>query len=143
MPPTCSICTRGDVAAINGLLLDGRSARSVAIDLGLKSTAVQRHVRMKHHTIVTIPAKAVAKPTEDPIDELVNVLRNKALNNSNDAAMVHQYRLALAAQKEAKSATGLVRDLATEPEWLTLRARMLKALEPYPDARVAIAEALA
>jgi len=28
------------------------------------------------------------------------------------------------------------------PEWLTLRARLLAALAPYPAARLALAEAL-
>jgi hypothetical protein len=143
VPQRCSICTRGDVAAVNGLLLDGRSALSVARDLGLSEDAVQRHKKGGHAKIVTIPVKVVAKPTEDPIDELVTVLRNKALNNSNDAAMVHQYRLALAAQKETKSAVGQVRELGTDPEWLALAAKILAALDPFPEARLAVSVALA
>lgn len=33
-------------------------------------------------------------------------------------------------------------DLATTPEWKRLRSKILKALEPYPDARAAVVGAL-
>ncbi len=36
----------------------------------------------------------------------------------------------------------IVNVLAVSPEWLTLRARLLAALEAYPEARLAAAEAL-
>jgi hypothetical protein len=36
---------------------------------------------------------------------------------------------------------GTINYLAT-PEWAALRARMLEALLPFPEARVALAEAL-
>ena len=34
------------------------------------------------------------------------------------------------------------RDLATEPEWLELRARLMSVLEPFPDAKRAVIKAL-
>jgi hypothetical protein len=76
----------------------------------------------------------------DPLDELVNALRVQALQGN--PAIVHQYRLALAAQSDLKHAAPPTRDLALEPEWIAMRSKILKVLEPYPTARVAIADAL-
>lgn len=150
--PRCSVCSRPDAGAINALLGEGRSARSVAVELGLSEDAVQRHAH--RHTVRPIVAApraaavspaAVATPGEllgagDPLDELVNALRAQALAGS--PAIVHQYRLALAAQADVRHAAPPSRDLTSEPEWRTLRAAILRALEPFPEARQAVADAL-
>lgn len=136
----CSICSRSDAGTINALLGDGRSARSVAAELGLSDDAVQRHAQ-KHlkrvHSGASAPKPA---PLGDPLDELVDALRQQAL--AGNPAIVHQYRLALAAQADVKHAAPPTRDLASEPEWIALRAVLLRALEPYPSARLAIAVAI-
>lgn len=151
--PRCSICSRPDAGAINALLIEGRSARSVAVELGLSEDAVQRHAH--RHTVRPIVAApraaavspaAVATPGEllgagDPLDELVNALRTQAL--AGNPALVHQYRLALAAQADVKHAVPPTRNLAAEPEWIALRTTMLTALAGYPEARLAIADTLA
>src|SRR3990167_1201783 len=134
MGRSCSICTRRDACTINALLVEGRSARSVALEMGLSEDAVQRHAQK--HRITPLPS---AVSIVDPLDELVNALRDHAL--AGNPAIIHQYRLALAAQSEAKHAAPPTRDLATEPEWIALRSKLLKALEPYPEARIAVAEA--
>ncbi|MCC6856590.1 MAG: hypothetical protein IT189_11095 [Microbacteriaceae bacterium] len=79
-------------------------------------------------------------PAGHPLDELVDALRPHAL--TGDPQVAHQYRLALAAQADARHATPSTRVLATEPEWLELRARLMAALEPFPDATRAVIKAL-
>jgi hypothetical protein len=76
----------------------------------------------------------------DPLDELVKALRVRAL--AGNPADTREYRLALSAQSDLRHATPPQRDLATEPEWIELRARMLAALEPFAEARLAIVAAL-
>jgi hypothetical protein len=144
MARSCSICSRSDAGAINALLGEGRSARSVAVERGLSEDAVQRHA---HRHVVAQrmappPARRRARleTADDPLDELVAALRVRALAGS--PSDTREYRLSLAAQADGRHATPSVRDLASEPEWIALRTSMLAALEPFPEARQAVADAL-
>jgi hypothetical protein len=49
-------------------------------------------------------------------------------------------RLARLVPRDGTGATAPA--LAASPEWVTVRGAILAALAPYPDARVAVAEAL-
>jgi hypothetical protein len=144
MARSCSICSRADAGAINTLLAEGRSARSVAVERGLSEDAVQRHahrhVAAQRMSPRPAPRRSTTEAAADPLDELVDALRNQAL--AGNPAIVHQYRLALAAQADVRHAIPAARDLASEPEWIGLRTAMLAALEPFPEARQAVADAL-
>src|SRR5689334_5572780 len=101
---SCSICIRHDAGSINELLNEGRSARSVAAELGLSEDALQRHAQRHTGKATSAPVSrnllttAVvsnpppAAPSDDPLDELVEALRAQAL--AGNPAIVHQYRLA-------------------------------------------------
>jgi hypothetical protein len=134
------------------LLGEGRSARSVAVELALSEDAVQRHAKQHaQRQVPVVPTPAAqpppkptrnqpAVPAGDPLDELVTALRVRALaGNPTDT---REYRLALAAQSDAKHTAPPQRELATEPEWIELRTRMLVALEPFAEARAAVVAAL-
>jgi hypothetical protein len=145
MARACTICARPDAGAINALLAEGRSARGIAVERGISEDALQRHAKAHAARRAEAPRERRAAPeapatTADPIDELVDALRGEAL--AGNPAIVHQYRLALQAQAELRNGAAPQRDLATEPEWLALRGRILDALVPYPDARIAVATAL-
>ncbi len=148
MARRCSVCARPDRGALDALLIEGRSARSVAVERGISEDALQRHAanhvptRRLHGAAVDRqpPALADLGVTPDPLDELVDALREQAL--AGNPAIVHQYRLALAAQADARHAAPPARDLASEPQWVALRTRLLVALEPYPDATRAVRAAL-
>ena len=135
MGRTCSICRLPSAGVVNDLLRSGRSASSVARDLGLSDDAVGRH---RHHVPREAPPSVPANG--DPLDELVAALRVRALAGS--PADTREYRLALAAQADVKHAAPPLRDLATEPDWIELRTLQSEALEPFPEARQAIADAL-
>jgi hypothetical protein len=142
MARACSICARPDAGEVAVQLASGRSVRSVAAEFGLSDDALGRHA--KNHlgrpawTSATIPAPADG--SLDPLDELVAALRTRALaGNPSDT---REYRLALAAQAATRHATAPTRPLADSEEWIALRTAMLAALEPFPEARLAIADAL-
>lgn len=139
MPRRCSICVRPDAGTINAALAEGRSARSVALEHGLSEDALQRHHAASHGARHTAVPPASPLP-DHPLDELVDALRPHAL--TGDPQVAHQYRLALSAQADARNAAPPTRDLATEPEWLELRARLMAVLEPFPDATRAVIKAL-
>lgn len=145
MARSCSICSRTDAGTIASLLRGGRSARSVASELGLSHRALLRHL---HNHVGQPPARTAlesalssgAATNGDPLDELVTALRVRALaGNPSDT---REYRLALAAQSDVRHAAPPVRDLASEPEWIELRTTILRALEPFGEARLAVADAL-
>ena len=48
--------------------------------------------------------------------------------------------LELLVRVQVRSQAGPVQDLASSPEWLAVRAGILRALEPYPEARYAVSE---
>jgi hypothetical protein len=137
MGQACTVCSLPLAGAINELLRAGRQARSIAAEFGLSYDALTRHAR--NHVAKRAPAPVPAS-TGDPLDELVTALRVRALaGNPSDT---REYRLALAAQSDVRHATPPSRDLASEPEWIGLRAILLHALEPFPEARQAVADAL-
>jgi hypothetical protein len=114
----------------------------VALEFGLSDDALGRHAR-HHVSRPAAPASSrprAAEPAGDPLDELVTALRLRALAGS--PADTREYRLALAAQSDARHSAAPQRDLAIEPEWLALRTAMLAALDGFPEARQALADAL-
>jgi hypothetical protein len=137
MARSCSVCVRSDAGAINDLLLGGRSARSVAADVGLSHRALLRHAANHLRRSTSSPPAA---SHADPLDELTAALRSRALGG--DTAAAREYRLALAAQHAARHAAASARALVDEPEWIALRTRLLRLLEPFPEARLAVADGL-
>jgi len=132
----CTVCSLPLAGAINELLRGGRSARAIAADFGVGYDALTRHSR--NHVVKR--AAPVPESVDDPLDELVVALRVRALaGNPSDT---REYRLALAAQADVRHAAPPSRDLASEPEWIRIRTMMLAALDPFPEARIAIATAL-
>ena len=145
MSRSCSVCSRPEAGTINQHLAEGRSARSLAVEFGVSASAMLRHER--NHTAsraASAPSGGksltAAVPSGDPLDELTSALRVRAL--AGNPADTREYRLALAAQLDAKHAAPPSRDLASEPEWIELRTKMLAALKPFPEARAAIAAAI-
>jgi hypothetical protein len=137
MGKACTVCSLPLAGAINELLRSKRSARAIAAEFGISYDALTRHAR--NHLAKPASTDAPAA-TADPLDELVAALRTRALaGNPSDT---REYRLALAALADLRHATPPTRDLAGEPEWIALRSTMLRALEPFPDARQAVADAL-
>jgi hypothetical protein len=144
MARACTVCTLSTAGAVNQSLRDGRSAREVASEFGLSYDALTRHAR-NHLAAVPITGSGdllgSALPSRDPLEELTAALRTRALSGSDAAS--REYRLALAAQTAARHAATPHRALTDEPEWIALRTIMLKALQPFPEARIAVADALA
>jgi hypothetical protein len=140
----CSVCRHPASGDIDSRLRSGHTARAVSEAFFLSYDALTRHTR--NHLPYRDPepavpeARADAMPV-DPLEELVVALRRRAL--AGDTAAAREYRLALAAQTAARTAALPVVALESTAEWLTLRRRILAALEPFPAARTAVAEAIA
>jgi hypothetical protein len=110
----------------------------VAGEFQISYDALTRHHRnhARRQVVPAIPEATV----DDPLDELVAALRVRAL--AGHPSDTREDRLDLAAQADVRHAAPPRTDLAAEPEWQVLRSRLLAALEPYPEARLAAAAVL-
>jgi len=90
----------------------------------------------------------------DSLLEQVSALHRRTLAILGNAEVEGEYKLALAAIREARNNLELLGKLIGEiderpqinvllaPEWLATRAALLAALEPYVEARIAVSAAL-
>ncbi|MBT9174207.1 MAG: hypothetical protein DDT21_02618 [Syntrophomonadaceae bacterium] len=97
-------------------------------------------------------AQAVAR-ADDLLEELGKLRRvtwgilGKALaandlRTATQAAGQARSNLELMAKLEERLRGGVTINISVAPEWITLRAVILRSLEPYPEARLALAQAL-
>jgi hypothetical protein len=131
----CKVCLDERVQDVDAALAAGRSAHSLAVEFGLPPESMKRHAR-SHARRFDAP---VNRPGTDPLVELTTALRTPALGG--DTAAAREYRLALHAVA-AQSAERPAYNVLIDPEWIALRTAILRALEPYPEARQAVADAI-
>jgi len=153
LPRKCTICEHPQVDEINKLLLEGVSLRDIARQYSVSRAALHRH---KDHIPADLAkareAKEVAQ-ADNLLDQLKD-LQRRTLAILQAAEQDNDHGMALKAIKEARGNLELLAKLLGElqerqvinilvaPEWVSLRAVILTALEPYPEAKHALAEAL-
>jgi hypothetical protein len=155
MPQTCTVCKHENLEAVNQALLNGVSLRDIAGQFGLSRSALQRH---KDEHIPAAMARAKEASDIAQADGLVAELRNiqrtalSILEQSYDSG---DHKSALTAIRVARENIELLGKLLgelqsqpqtniliTSPDWLQLRAAVIGALGPYPEARQAVLEAI-
>jgi hypothetical protein len=154
MPRVCSICRHPEKPAINAALIANEPYRFIAERYGTSPAALTRH--KAEHLPATLAKAEEAKETALADDLLgqVKQLRNKAISILLKAEASGDYRTALMGIREARGCLELLAEMEGElnrnptvniliaPEWLQVRTVMLQALQPYPEARTAVAAAL-
>jgi hypothetical protein len=158
MPRPCSVCSHGARDAIDLELVGGDTFAAIAGRHGLHPDALKRH-KANHITPAVIrlarrrAADASAVSIMDRLEEVIdraNRLLDRAERKGSlvaGAQLLGQLRMTL--ETIAKITGELnerpvvnVLNVAASPEWIELRGRILAALEPHPDARLAVAAAL-
>jgi transposase-like protein len=153
MPRKCTICEHPKVEEINKALLETQNIAKVAKQYGVNYHPLYRH---KDHipAILTQAQEAQEVAKADSLLAQVTELRDKALSILDKAEQAGDLRTALQGIKEARGCLELLARLQGElqeqttvnilinPQWLSLRTVILQALEPYPEARQAVARAL-
>lgn len=150
---TCTICRHPERAAIEAAITNGLSLRHIASQFMVGYKAVERH---KEHVAQEVKASKVAQSETRAFDVV------KQLREINDVARaIMQASLeakkngtALFAidriQKQLELQAKLLGDLNEAPqvnvyitpEWREIRATIVHALVPFPEARIACANAL-
>ncbi len=157
MPRKCSSCSHPKRADIDQALVNGDSFRNVSKRFSISITSLHRHKKSHLPAFLT---KAVDAEDEIRADDLLKQVRNlqtKALSILAEAEATGQLKVALQAIREARGNLELlarllgelqeqsqtVNILVANPEWLALRSVILQKLEPYPEARLSLVDALA
>lgn len=153
MPRVCTICTHAEKGAIEDALLNEQPYRHIAARFGTSTSALQRH--REHLPKLLVKARKAEEATQaDTLLEQVRSLQTRALSILDRADEGGDLRTALGAIREARSNLELLAkllgelqqegtiNLSVSPEWLTLRAVVLQALLPYPEAAQAVGKAL-
>jgi hypothetical protein len=155
MPRFCSICTHDAREEIDQALVRGESTAKIAGRYRtLDERALRRH--RSNHLPATLARAHEAEEVANADDLLAQVrdLQARALTILDKAEEAGELITALRAIREARGNLELLGKLAGElqdgttvnlylsPEWLELRALIVAAVEPYPEARGSILRAL-
>ena len=150
----CKTCSHAKVAEINSALVRGVPVRDIARQYGLSKDTVYRHrkncfLRTLERAVEsqeTSNANEIKAQLQDIHQKTVNIL-NRNLEKDDKAA--------LSAIREARANLELIGRLIGEldnapkvavlvdsPDWAKVRYVIMQAVDPYPDARDAIINAL-
>jgi hypothetical protein len=151
MPRSCTICEHPNREAMDEALVGGASNRSLASLYDVSEAAVRRH-KAKHLPAKLVMAQAAEEVAQaDTLLEQVGDLQERALAILDKAEEAGELRTALGAIREARGNLELLAKLLGElderpvtnilvsAEWVSVRTAMMEALDPYPQARVAVA----
>lgn len=161
----CTVCASPDRDAIDRALIGGASAATVSGRFGVSESSVKRH-RRSHTPIEVVSAHAdepeISQPAaaiDIPSEMLAQFRRSgQALEAARRGgghlsinAALREHRQTLEAisrwnTEQAKIAamnrTDQVVNVLQTGQWLLARTAVMKALNPYVEARLAVADAL-
>jgi hypothetical protein len=155
MPRRCTICDHPDHEAIDRAIADGTLVSRIVSVYAVSASAVRRHAAAHLPAQLTKAREAVEVARADDLLGKVAALEADAKRIGRQAEDNEDQRTALMAVRELVRIVELLAKLRgalderpqvnihVAPEWREVRQVLLVALSPYPDARVAVAGALA
>jgi transposase-like protein len=150
MPRTCTICSHEDRREIDRALVERMPYRRIAPRYGVSDRSLRRHAR---DHLPELLAKAYEAEQSAEADRLLTDMRRlqaKTLLILQRAEEADDLRTALAAVREARNNIALLAEMRGQldrrpvvnvlvsPEWLELRALIVGALAPHPEAKAAV-----
>ncbi len=155
MPRTCTVCRHEARDEVDRALVSGESTRSIAGRYGsLSREAIKRHG--ENHLPETLTKAAEQEDVREALDVVkqLKAINGASLSILREARKEGDPGTALKAvdriQKQIELQAKLLGELDERPqvnvlvsaEWIELRAVIVGALEPYPEARESIVRAL-
>jgi hypothetical protein len=154
LPRKCTICIHPDREAIDRALVNKESFRYVSKQYSVTVSAIHRH--NDAHLPASMTKAQEARPVTQADDLLTQVrnLQSRALSILGQAEVAGDLRTAILAIREARGNLELLAKLLGElqdsqavnvliaPEWLRVRGVILASLSPFPQAALALSEAL-
>jgi len=154
MPKPCPVCVHPERQSLERAILEGANLREVAKQYELSYWALDRHKRGHIPAGLLKAQEAQEVANADSLLAQVRHLQGKALELLGKAEAAGDLRTALQGVREAKGCLELLAKLEGElaqegtinivlsPTWVSLRTVILRTLEPYPEVRLKIAQAL-
>jgi len=155
MPRPCSICTHEKKQEIDQALIEGHSFRIISHEYNVSVNALGRHKRNGHISDKLIKAEEIREVVEaDGLIEKLRYLQKETLLILQEAKDSKQNTVALYAIGRATNLLELQAKLAgrieaekhlhlhVNPEWIELRTRILRIVEPFPEVKQRLIEAL-
>ncbi len=152
MPRTCTVCAHPDNHAVDLELVNRAPYRTVAHRYAVSTDALKRHLR-EHVPQVLVKGREAEEAAR--ADDLLAELRSEKADIQRLKGLAEEeadYRAALLAVDKALKALELqarVAQLIDKPTEVNLliahnvQTAIVRALDPYPQARIAVADALA
>lgn len=151
----CTICIHPMVEQINFAILEGKeSFRTISHQFGVSVDALKRHAKNHIPKTLVKSQKAKEEARADSLIEKMKELQEKTDKILSQAEERGDLKTCLIAIRESRENVnllakllgelqeGLTVNILTNPEWIALRTKILEALEPYPEAKRALAEKL-
>jgi hypothetical protein len=155
MPKPCTICEdpRRDEFDRRARIED--NIAKIAQDFALSYDALYRHVKANHHIreVTAIPTSAELATSEDIYREIEN-WHTEAKDLQRTAKDNGDIKLALLGLEKALKCLELMLKIhgqlpegpqitiINNPEWVELRTLIIGALDPYPEAKGAVVDAI-
>jgi hypothetical protein len=150
----CLVCTSHDKDAINSKLIAGLSVRAVGEEYGISKSAISYH-RTNHLPRDLVKSKQLAEvDAANKLVERIEGLYERAITLIDVAEGDKKYAASVSAIREARASLELLAKISGElksgthltlvysPQWVDLRQTLVQALEPFPDARAVVVDAL-
>ena len=155
MPRRCSVCTHPDRENIDEVLVGATAISAISAKYrDISEDALGRHKANHLPAKLVMAEKAKEVAQADSLLDQVRDLQGRALAILDQAEMSGDLRTALGAIREARGNLELLAKLLGEisdapqvnlnvsPEWLQIRAVIVTALEPHPEAKNSVLSAL-
>ena len=154
MPRSCTVCRHDEAHLINVALVQRDPYRNIAERYGLSVGSLSRHAKDHLPGLLAEAKRAVEVAEAGDLLSRVEALHARTLAILEAAEGTGELRTALSAIREARGNLELVGRVTKElderpalnlyfsPEWLELRAVIVGALEPHPEARGSVLRAL-
>jgi hypothetical protein len=151
MPRPCTICAHYEVHSINVALVQREPYRALARQYSVSRDALRRHSCEHLPRLLVEACEELEAYEASSILARIERLERETLEQLEAAKDEGDRRVVLSAIREQRGNIELVariRQLIDErpvtnivlsPEWVRIRGAMMEALEPYQEARIAVA----
>lgn len=151
---TCTICKSPNRSDIEQAVVNGASVRNIASQFGVGYQSVERHI--KNCIPQSIQQSQAAKEEAQALDVVaqlrdinkitLEILKESRDKKKNGIALFAIDRVIKQIELQAKLLGAIDTtqvNIYLAPEWQTIRNTLVQAITPYPEARIAVAAALA
>ena len=154
MPRSCTICTHESRDAIEDVFIDGTSKRRIASQFGLTERAVRHHIREHLPPLLALARDAERAARADSLLDRLEALQSRTEAALARAEGTDNFPAIFSGIREMRSNLELVGEITKElnrtptlnlhlnPAWLELRAVIVAALGPHPEARESVLRAI-